>query len=348
MNPIEPAQKLAGPQPTDLSPAALLLQLITGFFTSQAINVAAELGLADYLAAGMHSISDLAQAVDAHEGSLYRLLRALASVGVVSEVEPQHFDLTEVGYFLQTDVPGSLRALSLHNARVEWDVWRHMLHSIKTGETALRYVHGLDFFEYMQQHPHHGELFDRAMTGFVSQNIETILAAYDFTQFKRVVDVGGGHGTLMSAVLNTSPHTQGVVFDLPSVVMGAKQHLADAGLDHRCAFVGGDFFQSVPAGGDVYLLVSIIHDWDDERSITILKNCRQAMAAHGKVLIVERSLPPGNTPSFSKLLDLEMLVSLGGQERTDAQYRDLMAQAGLTVTNMLPTPGPLSIVEACI
>lgn len=332
--------------PQELPPSVKLNQLGTGRWVSEALYVAAKLGVADHLKDGARSVDQLATSVGAHAGALYRLLRALASVGVFTEAEPRKFALTEMGACLQTGVPGSMRALALMTD-LERDAWGQLEHSIRTGETAFDHVHGMGFFAYLQRHPDEGRLFDEAMTGFVSQNIAAVVAAYDFRPFSKIVDVGGGHGALMAAILKASPGTEGVIFDLPSVVEGAERNIEAAGLSARCQCVGGDFFTSVPTGGDAYVMASIIHDWDDQRSVAILRNCRQAMSGRGKLLLVEMVIPAGDTPFFGKLLDLEMLVlAPGGRERTETEYQALLVDAGFRLIRIVSTRSLASVIEA--
>jgi ubiquinone/menaquinone biosynthesis C-methylase UbiE len=329
-----------------IQPPAALLHMLGGYMVAQAIYVAARLGVADHLADGAKTIQELAETVDAHAGALYRLMRALASIGLFTEPEPQRFALTPIGAGLQTKAPGSLRALALHIGDVNWEVWNHMFHSVKTGETAFRHVHGMEYFEYLQKHPQKGRTFDEAMTGLVSQSIAAIIDAYDFTPFSKVVDIGGGQGALMTAILRANPQTTGVIFDQPSVIERAKRHIEDTGFSNRCECIGGDFFVSVPAGADAYIMASIIHDWDDEHSVSILKSCHRVMSGSEKLLLMEMVIPPNDVPFFGKLLDLEMLVSLGGLERTAAEYRDLLAASGFQIARIVETRGLLGIIEA--
>ena len=201
-----------------------------------------------------------------------------------------------------------------------------MLHSVRTGETAFRQVHGVDPFEYFERNPEVGRIFDEAMNGFVSQNGLAVVEAYDFTRFASIVDVGGGQGVLMSAILAASPGARGVIFDRPAVIERARARIEGAGIASRCDAVAGDFFVSVPSGADAYLLASILHDWDDERCLAILHCCRRAIPEDGKLLLVEMVIPPGNDPFFGKLLDLEMLVCFGGRERSEDEYRQLLGR----------------------
>jgi hypothetical protein len=334
------------PNPHQVPPPVALHRLMTGHWIAQAIFVAAQLGVADSLRDGPQHTDALARSIGTHPGALYRLLRALASVGVFTEVEPQCFALTPIGTYLQTEIAGSLRALARTGNVLDWEAWGQLLHSVKTGAPAFRHVHGMDPFTYFQHHPEVGQIFDEAMTGFVTENGMAVVTAYDFTPFTTIVDVGGGHGALMVAILRSSPATRGVLLELPSVLDGARATLAAAGLSSRCEYVAGDFFAAVPTGGDAYLLASIIHDWDAVHSVTILQNCRRAMAHDAKLLLVEMVVPPGDAPSFGKWLDLEMLVCFGGRERTEVEYQTLLETAGFRLTRLVPTHTPASIIEA--
>jgi hypothetical protein len=319
---------------------------MSGHWIAQAIFVAAQLGVADELRGGPQPTDALARSVGAHPGALYRLLRALASVGVFTEVGPQCFALTPIGTYLQTGIAGSLRALALTGNVLDWEAWGQLVHSVKTGAPAFQHVHGMDPFRYFQHHAEAGTIFDEAMTGFVTENGMAVVTAYDFTPFTTIVDVGGGHGALMVAILRASPDTRGIILELPNVLDGARATLEAAGLLSRCECVAGDFFASVPTGGDAYLLASIIHDWDAERSVTILQNCRRAMAHDAKLLLVEMVVPPGDAPSFGKWLDLHMLVCFGGQERTEVEYQTLLEAAGFRLTCVVSTHTPSSVIEA--
>ncbi|HUE82338.1 MAG TPA: methyltransferase [Pyrinomonadaceae bacterium] len=334
-------------QHQEIPPQAVLHQMMCGHWVSQAIYVTAKLGIADHLADGPRHIDDLAQTVGGNSGALYRLLRALASVGLFTEGEQRHFALTPIGACLQTEIPGSMRPLAILITDFDWEPWKQMLYSVQTGKTAFERVHGMGVFDYFQQHPEQGQAFDEAMTTFVTANGLAVVAAYDFSPFAKIVDVGGGHGALMAAILKANVGTKGVIFDLPSVVAGAKRTIEAAGLSDRCELVGGDFFTTpLPTGGDAYMMASIIHDWDDERSLAILKNCRRAMSDHAKLLLVEMVIPPGDTPFLGKLLDLEMLVCFGGQDRTEVEYHQLLAAAGFQLARIVPTATPSSIIEA--
>jgi hypothetical protein len=324
----------------------MLHRLGTSFWISQSLYVMAKLGVADRLVSGSQDVEYVARAVGADPSALYRVMRALASVGVFTETAPRQFALTPMGTYLRTDVAGSLRAQFLTINELDWLPWSHLLHSVQTGGTAFNRQHGIGLFEYLEKHPDVSGMFDEAMSGFVTENGLAVVSAYEFSPNATIVDVGGGRGALMTAILQANPGAKGIVFDRPSVVPGAEEAIATARLSERCAVIGGDFFASVPSGGDVYILASIIHDWDDEQSATILRTCRQAMAPMSRLLLIEMIIPEGDTPSYGKLLDLEMLVLAGGRERTSNEYAALLANAGFRMTRIIPTRTSSSIIEA--
>jgi hypothetical protein len=323
-----------------------MINLTTGGWVAHMIAAAAKLNIADLLQEGPRSPHDLANAAGVNPDALYRLLRALASVGVFAEAADGRFQLTPLADCLRTGVPGSMRAWALaitedHFARV----WPELLYSVRTGRPAYDHVHGMGPFDYFTRNPEIGKTFDEAMTSFSSTEIPAVLRAYDFSGIRRLVDVAGGLGTLLCAALKANPAMTGVLFDMPAVVAGARRVMDAAGLDGRCKLVGGDFFQSVPAGADAYMMKHIIHDWDDERSIRILENCRSGITPDGKILLLETVLHPGNGSDFFKLLDIAMLM-ISGRERTEEQFRELLGRAGFRLTRVVPTESPLSIIEA--
>jgi O-methyltransferase domain/Dimerisation domain len=327
-------------------PPVQLLQLMNGYWITQSIAVAAELGLADRIADGHETAEELAAATGADTPSLRRLLRALAMIGVLSEQPDGRFGLTAVGTYLRQDAPGSLRALArMRGSEWQWRAWRELGHSIRTGETALEHVYGKPLFEYFADSPKDGAVFNEAMTSHASQMHTAVAATYEFPANGTVVDLGAGHGTLVAAILEAHPEIEAVVFDMPQVVPGARAWLTDRGLGARCEFVAGDFFEAVPQGGDVYALSHIVHDWDDEKAIRLLRRCREAMAPHARLAVCEMVVPAGPEPHFSKLLDLEMLVNTGGQERTLDEYERLYTAAGFELTRVVPTPTPVSVIE---
>ena len=327
------------------TPGEHLVRLVRGFWVSQAIYVAAELGIADLLAGGPRTVDDLASAAGAHALSLYRILRLLASEDVFAEEEDGRFALTPRAAALRRDAgPVHLQVLFLGGGP-SWQAAGSLLHTVRTGETAFEYVHGMEFFEYYRQHPDERVLFDRLMAANTAPLARALAAGYDFSGIGTVVDVGGGRGALAVELLTSHPHLHGVVFDQPAVVAGAREAIAAAGLTGRCEAVGGDFFEAVPEGGDAYLLKFILHDWDDERSVAILRTCRRAIPPNGRLLVVELLLPPGNAPSLAKTQDVNMLINLGGQERTEAGYRALFAAAGFDLSRTIPVQGELRVIE---
>ena len=327
------------------SPAALM-ELVQTFRVSLALHVTATLGVADLLAAGPRTAADLARATGTHAGALYRLLRAVASVGVLAEDEAGAFALTDLGQFLRADHPRSVHGNAVWTGHpAPWGTWQHLRHSVETGEPAFRHLHGVDPWEYGEQHPDVGALFDNAMTSLSLQQRDAVAAGYDFAGVRTVVDVGGGHGAQLAAVLAAHPQARGVLFDQPHVVAGAGPVLREAGVEGRSEVVGGSFFEAVPAGGDVYVLSRIIHDWDDAQATAILRTCRGAMGPDARLLLVERVLAPRNAPDPGKLMDLTMLVMLGGRERTAAEFGALYAAAGFRLTRVLPLPAAVSLIE---
>jgi hypothetical protein len=327
-------------------PPAVLLQMMTGYWVSQALYIAAKLGIADHLVAGPVSCEKLAAATGSHAPSLYRVLRALASVGVFTETPPGAFALTPMATLLRTDIPGSMRSLGIMYVEEQYRAWGDLIHSVQTGQPAFEHRYGMPIFDYFAQNPESAQIFNEAMSGWTSQFVGGVVGAYDFSPFGTIVDVGGGHGTLLASILGHHPSARGILFDLPHVAAGAEQSLTAAGLADRCQCIGGDFFAAVPAGGDAYILAQILHDWDDERCITILRQCRQAIPDHGKLLVAELVLPPTEEPFLGKWLDLHMLVMAGGRERTAAEYAALFQAAGFALARVIPTPPGPSVVEA--
>lgn len=341
-------QTHAATAPQEIPADAVLGQILMGAFTSQAVYVAAKLGIADLVKDNPRSADELAAATGANPNALYRLLRALASIGVFTETEAKTFALTPLAEPLLSERPGSMRNMAIWiGEEAHWRVYGEMLHSVRTGKTAWSRVHGEEVFPYLfQTNRELGEIFNRAMTSFSSSVAPAISQAYDMSGVRQLVDIAGGHGLLLSAFLKANPNLKGVLFDLPEVIEGATALLENEGVAERVETATGDFFQSVPAGADAYMMKHIIHDWDDDRSIAILKNIHSAMSDGGKVLIVEMVVKEGNEPDFSKIMDLEMLVSPGGVERTAEEYRRLLAKAGFRLTRIVPTASPYSIVEA--
>jgi SAM-dependent methyltransferase len=312
---------------------------------TQALAVAAEFGIADQLASGPRSVEELAAATQTHAPSLHRVLRALASVGVFAETEPQRFTLTPLAELLRRDAPGSQRAMAIMMGGEFHATWGELLHSARTGEPGFHHRFGSPFFEYMQQHPDRHAIYDAAMQGVHGGETEPMIAAYDFSHHATVADIGGGNGSTLATLLQRHPKLQGILFDLPDVAKRAGEEFACAGVADRCRIVGGDFFKGVPAGADACVLRHVLHDWQDDEAIAILRNCRAALPPEGRVLVVEFVLPPGNAPGFGKWLDLMMLL-VAGRERTEAEFRRLFAAAGLELKRTLPTTAEVCVLEA--
>lgn len=327
-----PARSLAQP------PAAALLALVNGYRVSQAIHVAAVLGVADQLADGARASDDLAARVGAHPGTLYRLLRALASVGVLREEPERRFALTPLGACLRADVPEQIRPMAIGVGQAPaWQAWGALLHSVRTGEDAFRHVYGVSKWEYDARDPEAGARFDARMTASSQRQAGPVLAAYDFGRFASIVDVAGGQGALLAAILGAHPAARGVLFDQAHVVAHAGPLLEEAGVRDRCRIVAGSFFDAVPDGGDAYVLKSILHDWQDDQAVAILRTIRQAMGPRATLVVVERLIGPPNEDSETKFADLNMLVSPFGQERTREEFAALFAAAGFRLVSVIPT-----------
>lgn len=323
----------------------MINRLITGYWSTQAVYVAAKLGIADLLVKGPKTADELAKAVSVHAPSLYRLLRALAGLGVFAADDQGRFSLTPLAERLRSDVAGSQRALAIMSGEEHYESWGQLLYSVQTGKIAFDKLYGMPVFDFLSQHVEQAKLFDLAMVGVHGRETSAMTDAYDFSDIKVLADVGGGNGSLLTTVLQKYPKMKGMLYDLPGVTERAKANLAAAGVADRCQVIGGSFFESIPPGADAYLMRHIIHDWDDEKSITILKNVHKAMSDQAKLLLVEGVIPPGNEPSFGKLLDLTMLVIPGGKERTEQEYRDLYAAAGFQLTRIVPTKAEVSVIE---
>ena len=333
-------------QKTNEQPAQVqMLQIISGFWISRAVYVIAKLGIPDLLSSGPKTAEELASATKMHAPSLYRILRALASVGVVTQ-EGQHFALTPLSETLVTGAPGSLRWFAVSELGQEhYPAWGNLMHSVKTGGIAFDDFFGMDIWKYFQQNPEDGAVFNDSMSSVTAATNEAITSLYDFSGFKKLVDVGGGHGGLITSILKSNPQLKGVLFDAPEVIEGARAKIEAAGVADRCETAAGDFFKAVPEGGDAYIMKWIIHDWDDERAIRILKNCRNQMPSDGRIILVDCVVPETDEPHFSKFIDLNMLVMTGGKERTAKEFEELLAAAGFKLLRVIPTDLPTSIVE---
>jgi len=335
------------PQPNQAMPPQLaVLQMASGYWVSQSIYVAAKLGIADLLKDSPKSCDELATATGTNAPSLYRLLRALASLGVFAETQPNHFSLTPLAACLQSDVPDSIRAYVILRGEEQYRAWGDLLHGVQTGGSSFEHIYGMNLFDYLAQNPESAKIFDESMTNLSAIESAAIAASYDFSSIQTLVDVAGGEGLLIASILKSNPTLKGVLFDQSYVIERAKRFLEAEGVLERCQLAAGNFFESVPEGGDAYILKHIMHDWDDERAIAILKQCHKVMPDNGKVLVAEQVIPPGNEPFMGKLLDLHMLVMApGGRERTEAEYRALFEKAGFKLTRIVPTQREVSIVE---
>jgi hypothetical protein len=331
----------------DVPPPAAMMGLITGYWVSQAIGAVALLGVADQLGEGPRSSDELAQAVGADPQALYRVLRLLASLGVFAEVAPGSFGLTPLGETLRSDAPGSVRNFAItETAPGHWLPWGQLYESVRTGRPMAREALGMELFDWYAQNPEEQGFFSAAMGNLSALAASELVRVYDFSTMQTVADVGGAHGVLLAAVLRANPGARGILFDLPHVIATARDAIAAEGLSQRCALVSGDFFEAVPEGADLHLLKQIVHDWDDERATRLLRNCHRALAPAGKLLLVEMVIPPDNRPSPAQAMDLNMLVLLGGRERTEEEYRRLLQAGGFQLERVIPTHSPFSVIEA--
>lgn len=324
---------------------AQMMNFASAKFISKPLWVAAQIGIADLLAEGSKTTDQLAQETETHEPSLYRVLRALACVGIFTEIEPRAFALTPLASTLQSDTPNSVRdAVIFLNHPVHDLAWTEIFHSVRTGMPGFDQAHGMPVFDYFQQNAEFSEVFNRAMTSLARNDAAAVADNYDFEGIGRLVDIGGGHGALMTTILDRYPAMTGVVFDLPHVIGGTTQRLEASGHASRCEAIGGDFFASVP-DGDAIIMSHIIHDWDDERSIAILDTCAKALPENGKVLVCDAVIPAGDEFSPAKLLDLEMLLLPGGRERTREEFDRLFKRAGFRLNRIVPTQNAICVIE---
>jgi SAM-dependent methyltransferase len=327
------------------SPPALF-EMATAYWLSQAIYVAAKLGIADLLRNGPQSCVALATSTGSDAPSLFRLMRALSSVGIFAHLGRGYFALSRLAERLQTGVHGSLRAMVITIGEIHYQACGSLLHSVQTGSPAFNTVFGASLFDYLQQNTDAADAFNQGMANVSSLLAYAVLMAYDFSGISSIVDVGGGQGKLLEKILQFNPDITGTVFDTASTIEGAQQGFGGDVRKRRCSYVVGDFFTSVPQGADAYLLCGVIHDWDDRRALRILRNCRRAMTEKGRLLIVDMVVPDTDATSFSKLLDLNMLAMTGGRERTQAEFRALLDAADYKLTRIIPTMAPQSIIEA--
>jgi predicted O-methyltransferase YrrM len=319
-------------------PRAALFRLIWGFTLSQALYAVAKLGVADVMRPGEPlPVADIATRVGADADALYRILRALAAEGLFREGPERAFRLTQTGEVLRDDIDGTMRYVAIMNAEQLYPVWTHVLEVVRSGAPATEQLWGKSHFDRLAERPEEAEIFNRAMAGGAAIRFATLLAL-DWSAIRIVVDIGGGTGGILLRLLAREPHLHGILFDLPHLADEARAAIAAAGLDDRCEFVGGSFFETIPANGDAYLLAQVLHDWDDADSTRILRACRAAIADGSRLVVLEQIVPDGNEPHPSKLLDLHMLVVVGGRERSEAEFRDLLAAGGFRLQRIIEGP----------
>jgi hypothetical protein len=329
----------------NMPPKIILSQMIFGFVVSKAIYVAAKLDIADLIAAnGPMNCAELAVKTGAHEESLFRLMRALASAGIFAADPNGKFSLTPMAECLREDSPDTVKAMSLGCGNVWFKAYDELPYAVQTGDGGFTKAIGMKVFEYLGRNPDEAKIFDRMMTDIHGGETAPMVDAYDFSRFKTLVDIGGGNGEVITSVLHKNRGIKGILFDLPHVIDRATANIAASGLGDRCQLASGNFFEQVAEGGDGYIMRHILHDWSDEDAVKILTNCRKAMNPGGKVLVVEAVIQDGNEPSPFKLLDLTMLM-VGGKERTRIQFENIFSKAGLKVDRIVPFMHDLSIVE---
>lgn len=327
-----------------------LLELITGSWKTQAICVAAQLRLAERLAGGPQTSAALAAAAGVDPAALHRLLRALTTLDICAEADDGRFTLTQMGALLDADSPDSLSRWAIYWGDPMWQVWGRLLYSVTTGNSARTLLTGREGFEHLERDPETAALVNQALAELTRLASHSVVQSYDFSGLRKIVDVGGGYGELLAGILNANPAATGVLFERPHAIEGARRQLAAAGLAERCACVAGDFFESVPAGADAYVLKSVLHDWDDSKCGRILANCRRAMAADARLLLIERLVP--GTLAVSRehqtimRSDLHMLVALAARERSEGEFRELLSAAGFGVRRIVPAGMALSVIEA--
>jgi O-methyltransferase domain len=329
------------------APHAELIEMAIAIWRARALYAAAALGLADLLAGGPRAAEDLAIDTKTHAPSLYRLLRALAACGVFHEVQPSVFAATPLGAALQRDAPGAAHATILTLAGDwQWKAWDRFLDSVRTGEPGLKKAFGRSLFDFLAANPGDGALFDEAMIGMHGALGSALIQVYDFSIFPTIVDVGGGSGRLLEILLAENERQTGILFEQPATATLARSRFCTSKLARRCQIVEGDFFKSVPSGHQAYILSHVLHDWDDEQCLSILRNCRNAIAPQGRLLIVEAVLPPGDAPHHGKMMDLLMLNVTGGRERNAAEFTELLRNTQFAPLKIIATSTHQSMIEA--
>ena len=322
-----------------------LFEMASSYWASQAIYVAAKLGIADLLAEGPKSSIELSSSTGTDARSLFRLMRALANLDILSHTGSDYFALSSLGEALQSNVPGSLRAMIISLGEIHYQAWGSLLHSVQTGSSGFRHALGIDLFPYLQAQAPASDSFNQGMTNLSAMLSYAVLCAYDFSNISHLIDIGGGQGTFLRNISQFYPKLKATVLDVPSTIETAKR-LNNGSSGKVLSFVSGDFFRAVPSGADAHLLSGVIHDWNDDRAVIILRNCRNAIERSGTLLLVEMVVPEDGASCFSKLLDLNMLVMNEGRERTRSEFCSLLAAAGYKLTKVVPTLAPQSVIEA--
>ena len=340
---------MADSRSDNVPPHVQLIQMGRAYVVARTVYAAAKLGLADQLGTGPKSAADLAGPMHVHAPSLHRLMRTLASIGILTEQTGRRFGLTDLGEALKTGAPGSARSSVLISGSPAFQSgWDNLVYSVQTGNPGFEKAHGITYFDYLAQHPEYASLFSEMMVGLHSQEPSAVAAAYDFSIFKTIVDVGGATGNMLATVLARHSGPRGILFDRPHVVQDAPALLDAKGVSNRVTIEPGNFFESVPAWADAYILSHILHDWNEDQCLMILDRVHKAMNAAAHLLIVEMVIPPGDAPHPGKMLDMTMLVQMGGQERTADEYEILLSKGGFRLTQVIPTSSAVSILDAVI
>lgn len=323
-----------------------MLQMIDGFRITQAIYVAAKLGIADLLKDGQKHCDELGAKTNIKSDSMYRLLRALSSLGIFSETDDRCFQLTSRGVYLQSHVPHSLHTMALTKGELMYPIWNNLLQSIKAGETGSEYLYGMDFYQYCQEKSGVPKLFDEWMTTETEIEKEAIVEAYDFSSIKTIVDVGGGEGRLLAAILQKNPNLKGILLEMPHLIKAASNLLEQSGVTERCELKDTDILKSIPTRGDILIMKHIVENWQDDLATVVLQNCYQAMNEGDILLVCESVIHSGNEPSITKLRDLAGFVITSGKERTAQEYRQLLEKTGFRMDSIIPTRGNIDIIKA--
>lgn len=335
------------PATTDQSAAFALLDLIQGSVITQAIYVAAKLGIADILSEGPLTAEEIGKRAESDPEATYRLLRALSGYSVFAETDDGQFELTPAASALREDAPVPMRSVALLMGHpLFWEDWGHLIDSVQTGEASMPKVRGMSAFEFLIGNPEYAATFLTAMANLSNPETDPVIAAYDFSRFGKIVDIGGGRGALIAGILKRASNSQGVLFDAAHATGEAGPILEAAGVTQRCVIEHGSYFESVPGGGDAYLLKHTLHDFDESQSLAVLKNIRDAINPGGSLFVIEYVLPGNNTQHVGNIIDLWLMLLLGTKERTSAQYGELLSGAGFKLAKVIPTTSPVSLIEA--